>query len=204
VVAPQGPPQSYTLALDNFVTYDPVEKPVTIPPTSYVDVPFTLTSVNGFTDTIRLSALVIPDLLGLGPTTLHYRVVDANGNELPQDQLDQGTTVTLGATPLHLKLRLSGANATVTRNESPFNTTRKLEYASVIFGILLLGGARRRSWMGTVAKLLLVVLFVSAVGSVLSSCTDANGVIIKIDLNADPTHNLLPGGLPQDVLFNAD
>src|ERR1019366_3918173 len=57
VVAPQGPPQSYTPTLDNYnpaVGVNADIEAINIPKTSYVDVPFTLTSVNGFTDSIRI------------------------------------------------------------------------------------------------------------------------------------------------------
>jgi hypothetical protein len=139
---------------------------------------------------------------------IQYRVFDANGNELPFDPFggpSGSTTVTLGATPLHLKLRMFGWNATVSKSQSPFNTTRKLQYAGVIFGIMLLGGARRKSWRKTMAKLLVAILFVSAVGTVLSSCSLKNGNFYSnIDLNATPNHSQAPGGAPQDVTFWGD
>jgi len=198
VVVTQALAPSYTLTLDTFVKGDP---PMPVPPSGYLDVPFTLTPVNGFTDTIMLSASYADGTYSSGG--LVYRVVDANGKEYPFDPIN-GSKVTLGTTPLHLKFRMFGANATVSRNKSPFKSGRTMEYAGVIFGILLLGGARRRSWMGTVAKFLVVVLFVSAVGSVLSGCIDSHGYLVEVDLNAAPTHSSGPGGTPQDVLFLAN
>jgi hypothetical protein len=189
VVGTQASAPSFTLTLDNYTQ----NVPIAVPGSSYVDVPFTLTSANGFTDTIAIDAIA---------DVFEYRVTDANGVEFPFTS-GQPTKVTLGATPLHMRLRLLGTHSTVTGNRSPFNPGRKTEYAGLILGILMFGVAGRKSLMGKKAKLFAVVLLVSVVASLLSGCVGSYMLPSTIYVEATPAGGLAPVSATQTVVFLA-
>ena len=160
--------------------------PLHLTANTMLDVPFTITAVNGFTGSITLSGFF--EQLDQSTTYInesYYSLVDNGGKVLSAAGIhDVIITPTTGG--VHLIVHFKGGNVAGLVEPSPLRKPGGIAFAGVFAGLGLLGWRKRRFVSPRVAQLLLVIAVVAASGSILAGCGLTEVSNFRVTLRGQP------------------
>lgn len=193
-----GPLADYVLKFD-----DPAAAttPVQLTKTTQVDVPFTLSAVNGFSGTTILSA-AFQQVGGGGQSTAsesNYVLVDDKGNQLSTGNGIHNVVITPTTGGVHLRVRVHGENFMGALQHLLFRKPSAIAFAGLFLGFGLFGWRKRRFLSPRLAQVLLVFAVVAASGTVMAGC-GAGSYDFRVTLTAVPA--VTGAGTTQAISFD--
>lgn len=160
--------------------------PLNLNANTTLDVPFTITAVNGFTGSITLSGFF--EQLDQSTTYInesYYSLVDNGGKVLSTAGI-HNVIITPTTAGVHLIVHFKGGNVAGLVEPSPLRKPGGIVFAGVFAGLGLLGWRKRRFVSPRLAQLLLVIAVVAASGSILAGCGLTEVSNFRVTLRGQP------------------